>query len=69
MKITSIETVQLPHLNNILWVRVHTDEGLVGLGETFRGADAVARYLHSDVAPLLIGRDPLEIDRISKLAD
>ena len=67
MKITALETVQLPHLNNILWVRIHTDEGLIGLGETFRGADAVASYLHADVAPLLIGRDPLQIDAISKL--
>ncbi len=56
MKITAIETVQLPHLNNILWVQVHTDEGIVGLGETFRGANAVAAYIHSDVAPLLLAR-------------
>jgi galactonate dehydratase len=66
MKITALETIQLPHLNNILWLHVHTDEGLIGLGETFRGADAVATYLHKDVAPLLIGRNPLEIDAISK---
>src|SRR4051794_36824540 len=65
MKITALETIQLPHLNNILWLHVHTDEGLIGLGETFRGADAVATYLHKDVAPLLIGRNPLEIDAIS----
>ncbi|MEI5676755.1 mandelate racemase/muconate lactonizing enzyme family protein [Mesorhizobium sp. CGMCC 1.15528] len=67
MKITAIETVQLPHLNNILWVLVHTDEGITGLGETFRGTNAVAAYLHSDVANLLVGANPLEIDRISKL--
>jgi L-alanine-DL-glutamate epimerase-like enolase superfamily enzyme len=67
MKITALETIQLPHLANILWVRLHTDEGIIGLGETFRGADAVARYLHREVAPLLIGRDPLAIDAISKL--
>jgi galactonate dehydratase len=67
MKITALETIQLPHLNNILWIRIHTDEGLIGLGETFRGADAVATYLHREVAPSLIGRDPLEIDAISKL--
>jgi galactonate dehydratase len=66
MKITALETIQLPHLNNILWLHVYTDEGLIGLGETFRGADAVATYLHKDVAPLLIGRNPLEIDAISK---
>ena len=67
MRITALETVQLPHLDNILWLRVHTDEGIVGLGETFRGASAVARYLHTDGARLLLGRDPLEIDRLSKL--
>jgi galactonate dehydratase len=66
MKITALETIQLPHLDNILWLHIHTDEGLIGLGETFRGADAVATYLHKDVAPLLIGRNPLEIDAISK---
>ncbi|MFP3434514.1 mandelate racemase/muconate lactonizing enzyme family protein, partial [Paraburkholderia sp. SIMBA_061] len=48
-------------------MQVHTDEGIVGLGETFRGANAVAAYIHSDVAPLLLGQNPLEIDRISKL--
>lgn len=67
MKITEIETIQLPHLNNIIWVRLHTDEGIIGLGETFRGANGVAAYIHSDVAPLLIGTNPLEIDRISKM--
>ncbi|MGB5842024.1 MAG: mandelate racemase/muconate lactonizing enzyme family protein, partial [Brucella anthropi] len=67
MKIIAIETVQLPHLNNIVWVQVHTNEGIVGLGETFRGANAVAAYIHSDIAPLLVGQNPLEIDRISKL--
>ena len=67
MKITALETVHLPHLNNILWVRIHTDEGIVGLGETFRGAKAVAAYLHSDVAPQIVGKDPLEIERISSL--
>lgn len=67
MKITAIETVQLPHLNNILWVLVHTDEGITGLGETFRGANAVASYIHSDIAPQLIGSNPLQIDKISKL--
>ncbi|MFT4151887.1 MAG: mandelate racemase/muconate lactonizing enzyme family protein [Paracoccaceae bacterium] len=67
MKITAVETIQLPHLNNIIWVRLHTDEGIIGLGETFRGANGVAAHIHSDVAPQIIGMNPLEIDRISKL--
>lgn len=41
MRITALETVRLPPYDNILWVRLHTSEGIVGLGETFRGAAAV----------------------------
>jgi L-alanine-DL-glutamate epimerase-like enolase superfamily enzyme len=67
MRITAIETIQLPAYASMLWVRVHTDEGLIGLGETCHGAEAVAAYLHSDVARQIIGLDPLRIDHISKL--
>ena len=44
MKITQVETVRLGEFPNIIWVRLHTDEGLVGLGETFMGAQAVEAY-------------------------
>jgi L-alanine-DL-glutamate epimerase-like enolase superfamily enzyme len=67
MRIAALETVQLAGYENILWLRLHTDDGLVGLGETFRGADAVATYLHAEVAPRLIGQDASRIDAISKL--
>jgi L-alanine-DL-glutamate epimerase-like enolase superfamily enzyme len=65
MKITAIETIQLREYPNLLWVELHTDEGLVGLGETFRGADAVAGQMHGLVAPYLLGRDPLRIEQHS----
>jgi L-alanine-DL-glutamate epimerase-like enolase superfamily enzyme len=67
MRITALETIRLSSRANLLWVRVHTDEGLVGLGETFRGAEAVETFLHASVAPMLVGRDPLAIDAIAKL--
>jgi L-alanine-DL-glutamate epimerase-like enolase superfamily enzyme len=67
MRITALETIRLASRANLLWVRVHTDEGLVGLGETFRGAEAVEAFLHASVAPMLVGRDPLAIDAIAKL--
>ena len=66
MRITAIETVLLDEFPNLLWVQVHTDEGLVGLGETFFGPRSVAAYLHESVAPRLLGRDPLLIDRHSR---
>ncbi|MBA2443357.1 MAG: mandelate racemase/muconate lactonizing enzyme family protein [Rubrobacter sp.] len=63
MKVSRIETLRLEEFPNLLFVQVHTDEGLVGLGETFFGARAVEAYVHESVAPYLLGRDPLHIDR------
>jgi galactonate dehydratase len=66
MRITSLETLRLGEFPNLVWVRLHTDEGLVGLGETFMGAQAVEAYLHESVAPRLVGRDPLHIEAIGR---
>ena len=65
MKITAVETIQLEEFPNLIWLQLHTDQGLVGLGESFFGTDMTAAYLHGTAAPHLIGRNPLEIDRIS----
>ena len=65
MKITALETLRLGEFANLLWVRLHTDDGPVGLGETFMGAAAVEAYLHETVAPKLLGRDPLRIEAIN----
>jgi L-alanine-DL-glutamate epimerase-like enolase superfamily enzyme len=61
MKITALETIRLPDRPNLLLAQVHTDEGLIGLGETARGAAAVEAQLHELVAPAVLGRDPLAI--------
>ena len=34
MKITAIETIHNKNFSNLVWVKIHTDEGLTGLGET-----------------------------------
>jgi len=62
MKITALETIQLAEFPNLCFVRLFTDDGLVGLGETFFGAHEVASYLHETAAPRLLGRDPAAID-------
>ena len=46
MKIISIETLRTEEFANVLWVRVHTDAGIIGLGETFYGASAVEAQIH-----------------------
>src|SRR4249919_3161433 len=62
MKIMALETIRLGEFPNLCFVRVHTDEGLVGLGETFFGAAEVATYLHETAAPKLLGQDPAAIE-------
>jgi L-alanine-DL-glutamate epimerase-like enolase superfamily enzyme len=66
MKITKLETLRLAEFPNLAWVRVHTDQGLVGLGETSFAAQSVEAYMHEFVAPRVLGRDPLEIERLSR---
>ena len=78
MKITRLETIwfeaipdavwqqRSPHsrqaLPNNLWVQIHTDEGLIGLGETYYLPRAVNAVIHDLFAPLLLGRDALDIE-------
>ena len=66
MKITALETIRNAEFPNLLWLHIHTDEGLSGLGETFFGAQAVEAYLHESVTPQLLGQDPGRIDYIAR---
>jgi galactonate dehydratase len=66
MRITGLETIRIEEFGNLLWVRVHTDAGVTGLGETFFFPSAVEAYLHDGLWPKLQGRDPLAIDAISR---
>jgi len=65
MRITSLETIRIAERPNLIWLQVHTDEGITGLGETFFGAATVEAHVHEYIAPRVIGRDPLQIDRLS----
>lgn len=71
MKITSIETIRLSkgvkaHAGPIgwLWVRVHTDEGIIGLGESYPHPGSEEAVILDRLAPILLGRDPREIDSL-----
>lgn len=66
MKITAIETLRTAEFSNVLWVRVHTDAGVVGLGETFYGAGAVEAHIHETLAGRLLGRNPLHVEALNK---
>lgn len=58
MEIAWVETLRLPDHPGYLWVRVGTDAGVVGTGETMPRVDAVERIVHDVLAPMLIGTDP-----------
>jgi galactonate dehydratase len=71
MRITAIETIHLQRGITVnwgpiqwLWVRIHTDAGLVGLGETYPHPEAEGALIRGSLAPVLLGRDPSQIDRL-----
>ena len=62
-RITAIETA-IPRgiMSNLLLVRVHTDDGLVGCGETYYTPHAIAALIHDWMAARLLGADALAIE-------
>lgn len=54
MKVRIVETLRPANQPNLCFVRLHTDTGLIGLGETFYGSSAVESYLHDQVTPELL---------------
>ena len=63
MRITKFETVRVGELPDIIWVRVHTDTGLIGLGESFYAATTIESAVHDHFGCMLVGRDPLATER------
>lgn len=66
MKIRRVETIRSADRPSVLWVRIGTDGGPTGLGETWFGAAAVEADIHDRIAPLLLGRDAGQIDRLKQ---
>ncbi len=62
LKIESVETLRLGEHPNLLWVRVHTESGLTGLGETYFGAGPSEADIHDRIAPIILGQDARRIE-------
>ncbi len=61
MKVTDVECLILDE--SFPFVRVHTDEGLTGIGECFRRQPKVTKTLIDNLLrPALVGKDPTETD-------
>ena len=65
MTINAVETLRLEDHPNLLWVRVHTSEGVSGLGETYFGAPASEADIHDRIAPIILGQDPSRIEYLN----
>jgi len=65
-KIVCLRTVRIAERPNLIWVELETEDGLIGLGESFRGAQATEAVLHEQVAPWLIGHDARRIEAVSR---
>lgn len=65
-RITGLRTIRIADRANLIWVELATDEGLIGLGESFRGTTAIEAVIHDQIAPWLIGRDARKIEAISR---
>lgn len=69
MKITRLEILSVPFGGrHFHYIRLHTDEGIVGIGEAAcsRKDQALIGALH-DAEPHLIGADPFQIERLWSL--
>jgi L-alanine-DL-glutamate epimerase-like enolase superfamily enzyme len=62
--ISAIETVRYSPQPNILWVRVHADNGLVGLGETYYLPGAVESVIHEMIADFALGQPVFNTERL-----
>jgi galactonate dehydratase len=66
MKIVSVETLRIAARPNLVWVRLNTDEGITGLGETWFGSGPVEADVHERIAPLLFGEDVSAIEALNR---
>jgi L-alanine-DL-glutamate epimerase-like enolase superfamily enzyme len=55
VRIVELETIRTPMHPNVLFVALHSEDGLVGLGEAFNGVGPVETYLHDTAAEVLLG--------------
>lgn len=63
MQIIKIETA-IPDdiFGGLVLVRIHTDEGIIGCGESYYCPEAVASIIHNWMSKRLIGADPLRVE-------
>jgi len=67
LRIIGVETLRPAIQPNLLFVQLHTDTGLVGLGEAFFGSRALEAYIHETAAEVLLGVDEPSPEKMAGL--
>jgi galactonate dehydratase len=69
-RVTRVETYywasrdDAPFWPHWVWLRLHTDTGHVGLGETYPYGEVEASLIHTQAARTLLNADPRDVERI-----
>jgi galactonate dehydratase len=63
IKITAVKAMQLKTASNQCLIKVETDAGIIGYGEAGASGATARSYIHH-MRHLLIGADPLDIDKL-----
>lgn len=63
-KITKVEAIRFKNAH-FTWIRLHTDQGITGLGETYPLTNSQIGTL-KDLSPMLIGKNALDIEKMWK---
>jgi L-alanine-DL-glutamate epimerase-like enolase superfamily enzyme len=67
MRVSSVKPFVHPDFPNLVYVEITTDEGVVGLGESYYFGSTVAHFINDFAGPAILGKDPLKREEISNL--
>ncbi len=61
-KIKSVQTMMIQGPRTYTFIKITIEDGLYGIGEAYGSPDVAVKEQVEAIAPLLVGRNPLEID-------
>ncbi|MCH7905957.1 MAG: mandelate racemase/muconate lactonizing enzyme family protein [Chloroflexi bacterium] len=62
-RIIKVETFRHGEYPKLMFVKIHTDDGLYGIGETPGSPEPVHAFIHADASAYLLGKDASQLDR------
>ena len=63
-RITKIETITNSEYAKIIWVVIYDESGEYGIGETSWGPETVQTHILKDIAPTIIGENPMNLEKL-----